>query len=234
MEIIIYIYNGLTALDAIGPYEVLSRLPKAKVKFVGEQKGVIVTDTHFLKLVAEYDITEISHADILLIPGSTVGFIREAKKKPVLSWIKALHEKTTWTTTVCSGSIILAAAGLLKGLEATSHWGAIHLLKQYGVEPVAKRFIQEGKIITAQGVSAGIDMALYLVSQMLGTEKAKAYQLAIEYFPEPPFESGTAETADSKTLAIAKKIMQEDAFKDLSLADVVKHAQTLVKLKRGK
>ncbi|MPV86727.1 DJ-1/PfpI family protein [Ostreibacterium oceani] len=234
MDIVIYIYNGLTALDAIGPYEVLSRLPNASVKFVAKEKGVIVSDTHFLKLVAEYDITEIDKADILLIPGSVVGFIREAKDTNLLSWINKIDKTTTWTTSVCSGSIILAAAGLLKNKKATSHWGVIHLLKEYGSIPTSERYIQEGKIITAQGVSAGIDMSLYLVSQIIGDEKAKAYQLFIEYDPKPPFNSGNINKADNPTIELAKKILSKEAKKDLTIWDIVKNVQSLIKLKRGK
>ena len=234
MNIVIYVYNGLTALDAIGPYEVLSRLPKANIKFVGEEKGVIVSDTHFLKIFAEYDITEVSTADILVVPGSTVGFLREIKKKPVLSWLQKIHAQTQWTTSVCTGSIILAAAGILQGLEATSHWAAIHLLRDYGVEPQPERFIQQGKIITAQGVSAGIDMALYLVSQLLGEEKARAYQLAIEYFPAPPLGIQKADELDESARKLAQKIMAADARKDLSIIEIIRNAQGLLKLQRGK
>lgn len=233
MDIVIYIYNGLTALDAVGPYEVLSRLPNANVKFVGKEKGVIVTDTHFLKLVAEFDISEIDKADILVIPGSIVGFIREAKDKVLLSWINRINLTSTWTTSVCSGSIILAAAGLLKDKKATSHWGVIHLLKEYGAIPKRERYVQEEKIITAQGVSAGIDMSLYLVSQIIGTEKAKAYQLFIEYDPRPPFNSGNIKEAETPTIELAKKILGKEAKKDLSLWDIVRNAQSLIKQKRG-
>jgi putative intracellular protease/amidase len=234
MDIIIYIYNGLTALDAIGPYEILSRLPNANVKFVAKEKGVIVSDTHFLKLVAEYDITEIDKADILLIPGSVVGFIREIKDTNLLSWIKKIDKTTVWTTSVCSGSIILAAAGLLKDKKATSHWGVIHLLKDYGSIPKGQRYIQEGKIITAQGVSAGIDMSLYLASQIVGEEKAKAYQLFIEYEPKPPFDSGNINKAETATIELAKKILGREAKKDLTIWDIAKNVQSLIKLKRGK
>jgi putative intracellular protease/amidase len=234
MDIAIYIYNGLTALDAVGPYEVLSRLPNANVKFVAKEKGVIVTDTHFLKLVAEYDISEIDKADILVIPGSVVGFIREAKDKELLSWITKINLTSTWTTSVCSGSIILAATGLLKDKKATSHWGVIHLLKEYGSIPTSERYIQEDKIITAQGVSAGIDMSLYLASQIVGIEKAKAYQLFIEYDPKPPFDSGNVNQADLATVELAKKILGKEAKKDLSLWDIVRNVQSLIKLKRGK
>lgn len=234
MDIVIYIYNGLTALDAIGPYEILSRLPEANVKFVAKEKGVIVSDTHFLKLVAEYDISEIDKADILLIPGSVVGFIREIKDQNLLSWINKIDKTTTWTTSVCSGSIVLAAAGLLKEKKATSHWGAIHLLKNYGSIPTGQRYIQEGKIITAQGVSAGIDMSLYLASQIVGEEKAKAYQLFIEYDPKPPFNSGNINESDTSTIELAKKILGREAKKDLTIWDIVKNVQSLIKLKRGK
>jgi transcriptional regulator GlxA family with amidase domain len=234
MEVVIYIYNGLTALDAIGPYEVLSRLPNVSLKFVAKQKGVIVTDTHFLKLVAEYDITEIEKADILLIPGSVVSFINESKDKELLTWIKKIDQTTTWTTSVCTGSIILASAGLLTNRKATSHWAAIHLLKDSGSIPTSERYVHEGKIITAQGVSAGIDMSLFLVGKILGEEKAKAYQLFIEYDPNPPFNSGNLDKADSQTVALAKKMLAMEAKKDLTLWDIVKNVQSLVKLRRGK
>lgn len=234
MDIVIYIYNGLTALDAIGPYEILSRLPNANVKFVAKEKGVIVSDTHFLKLVAEYDITEIDKADILLIPGSVVGFIREAKETNLLSWIKKIDKTTTWTTSVCSGSIILAAAGLLKDKKATSHWGVIQLLKNYGSIPTKERYVKEGKMITAQGVSAGIDMSLYLASQIVGEEQAKAYQLFIEYDPKPPFNSGNMDEAETATIELAKKILGREARKDLTIWDIVENVQSLIKIKRGK
>ncbi len=234
MDIVIYLYNGLTALDAIGPYEILSRLPNANVKFVGKEKSLIVSDTHFLKLFAEYDITEIDQADILLIPGSVVGFLRESKDPNLLAWINKIDKTTTWTTSVCSGSIILAAAGLLKDKKATSHWGVIHLLKNYGSIPLKERYIQEGKIITAQGVSAGIDMSLYLASKIVGEENAKAYQLFIEYDPKPPFHSGNIDEADPETIELAKKILRTEARKDLTIFDILKNAQALLKLERGK
>jgi putative intracellular protease/amidase len=232
MNIIIYLYNGLTVLDAVGPYEVLSRLPDANLKFVAREKGLIVSDTHFMKLVAEYDISEIQSADILVIPGSVIGFIRESKDAAVLNWIQKIHQTTTWTTSVCSGSVILAAAGILNGKKATSHWGAIHLLSDYGAIPSNERYIQEGKIITAQGVSAGIDMALFLVSQIVGVEKAKAYQLFIEYDPNPPFDAGTISKADDATISLAKKMLSKEAQKNLSLLDILKNLPPLMKLKK--
>ncbi|MEY2595641.1 MAG: hypothetical protein RI965_913 [Bacteroidota bacterium] len=233
MNIVIYLYNGLTVLDAVGPYEVLSRLPDANVKFVAREKGLIVSDTHFLKLIADYDISEIQSADILIIPGSVIGFIRESKDAAALNWIQKIHQTTTWTTSVCSGSVILAAAGILNGKKATSHWGAIHMLKDFGVTPSSERYIQEGKIITAQGVSAGIDMALFLVGQIVGAEKAKAYQLFIEYDTNPPFDAGTIIKADTETVDLAKKMLTYEAKKDLSLWDTFKNMPSLIKLKKG-
>ena len=234
MNIVIYLYNGLTVLDAVGPYEVLSRLPDANVKFVAKEKGLIISDTHFLKLIAEYEINEIHSADILIIPGSVVSFIRESKDKTVLNWIQKIHQTTIWTTSVCSGSIILAATGILQEKKATSHWGAIHMLSDYGAIPSSERYIQEGKIITAQGVSAGIDMAIFLVGQIVGEKKAKAYQLFIEYDPTPPYDSGTITKADAETIDLAKKILTKEAKKDLSLLDTLKNLPSLIKLKNGK
>lgn len=220
-------------MDAVGPYEVWSRLPGAQVKFVAREKGLIISDTHFLKIVAEYAISEIQSADILLIPGSVVGFIRESKDPALLNWIRKIHQTTAWTTSVCSGSIILAAAGILNGKKASSHWAAMHLLSDYGAVPSSERYIQEGKIITAQGVSAGIDMALYLVGQLVGIEKAKAYQLFIEYDPDPPFESGTLSKADEDTIRLAKIMLQKEAKKELGIWDILKNLPSLLKLKKG-
>jgi putative intracellular protease/amidase len=233
MNIVIYLYNGLTVMDAVGPYEVWSRLPGAQVKFVAREKGLIISDTHFFKIVAEYSISEIQSADILLIPGSVVGFIRESKDPALLNWIRKIHQTTAWTTSVCSGSIILAAAGILNGKKASSHWAAMHLLSDYGALPSSERYIQEGKIITAQGVSAGIDMALYLVGQLVGVEKAKAYQLFIEYDPDPPFASGTLSKADEDTIRLAKIMLQKEAKKELGIWDILKNLPSLLKLKKG-
>lgn len=234
MEIVIYLYNGITALDAVGPYEVLSRMPDAHVKFVAEEKGPIVSDTHFLKLVADYDISEIEKADILLIPGSVIGFVREAKKERVKDWIRNVHATTQWTVSVCTGSIILASTGLLQGRKASSHWAVIHLLKDYGAIPALERFVREGKIITSQGVSAGIDMGLYLASQLVGVEQAKAYQLMIEYFPQPPLDYKTMEETREETKSLARKLTEARVKKDMSMFEMAKNVRSIVKLKRGK
>jgi putative intracellular protease/amidase len=234
MNIVIYIYNGITALDAVGPNEVLSKLPGADVKFVGEQKGIILSDSHFLSLVADYEIAEIEQADILLIPGSVIGFLREARKKNVKEWILKIHQTTQWTVSVCTGSIILASTGILEGLKASSHWAVIHLLKEYGAIPTLERFVREGKIITSQGVSAGIDMSLYLAAQIVGVEQARAYQLMIEYFPQPPLEYRTMAETSEETKQFARKLTETRAKQDMSMLEMARNAPSILKIKAGK
>jgi putative intracellular protease/amidase len=229
MDIIIYIYDGLTALDAVGPYEVLSRLPGARVRFVARRGGEIETDTGYLRLTAEAGIEDIDRADVLVVPGSVVGFLREAKNPDVLDWIRRIHETTQWTTSVCTGSVILAAAGLLEGLSAASHWASLEILRKYGVEPASKRWVQNGKIVTAQGVSAGIDMALFLSGEIAGADHARATQLVIEYAPDPPFQAGSYVEADRANVRAAKKILAAEAFADLKIGEVVRNVPSLLR-----
>lgn len=233
MDIVIYLYDGITALDAVGPYEVLSRTPGANVRFVAESKGPIITDSHFLKLVADYDMTEIDSADILLVPGSVIGFLRETKKKHVKEWLKKIHQTTQWTTSVCTGSILLASTGILDGLRASSHWAVVHLLKDYGAIPALERFVHEGKIITSQGVSAGIDMALYLVSQIVGAEQAKVIQLMIEYFPEPPLGYRSMQETSAATRSLARKQNEIRVRKEMSIPEMARYIPSILKSKRG-
>lgn len=222
----------MTMLDAIGPYEVLRCLQDVNIKFVAKQKGEIKADSHFVHLNAKYSIDEIDRADILLVPGSTVAFLREMKDQKILDWIKKIDQTTQKTVSVCSGSLILAATGLLAGKKATTHWQAMKLLSKYEVTPTAERMIEEGKYITAAGVSAGIDMAIYLINQLKGETAAKAAQLVIEYDPQPMFDSGNFSTADEEVITLAKKIMEKDAKKDLSLLDMLKHLRSLWKLSK--
>jgi len=231
MDIIIYIYNGMTMLDAIGPYEVLRNIKGSNIKFVSKQKGEIMADSHFIHINSKFGIEDISKADILLIPGSTIAFVREMKDKKVLNWIRKMNETTQKTVTVCTGSIILAATGLLKDKKATSHWKPINLLSEFGAIPTRERIIEEGKFITAAGVSAGIDMAIYLLNQLNGEKIAKAAQLSIEYDPKPMFKSGNYLTADKEIIELSEKIMESDAKKDFSLWEILKNARTLAKLK---
>lgn len=222
----------MTMLDAIGPYEVLRCIEGANIKFVSKQKGEIKADSHFVHLNAKFSIDEIDQADILLIPGSTVAFLREMKDQKVLDWIRKIDQTTQKTVSVCSGSLILAASGLLAGKKATSHWQAMKLLSKYEVTPTHERIIEEGKYITAAGVSAGIDMAIYLINILKGETAAKAAQLVIEYDPKPMFDSGNFLTADKEVITIAKKILEKDAKKDLSLWEMLKHLRSLLKLSK--
>jgi len=232
MTIVIYIYNGMTMLDAIGPYEILRNVKGAKIKFVSKVKGEITADSHFVHINSKYSIEEISKADILLIPGSTIAFLREMKDKVVLDWIRKIDETTQRTVSVCTGSIILSATGVLNGKKATSHWKPINLLSDFGAKPTRERIVDEGKYITAAGVSAGIDMAIYIVNQLKGEKAAKAAQLSIEYDPKPMFNSGNFLTAEKDIIELSEKIMEIDAKKDVSLWEILKNASTLLKMKK--
>ncbi len=190
MEIAIPIFDRLTALDAVGPYEVLARLPDARVRFVAQEPGPKQTETRMLSLTAEAALEDVPSPEVLVVPGG-FGTRPLMEDEGMLDWIRGVHETSQWTTSVCTGSLLLAAAGLLDGLEATTHWGALDLLAQYGAKPTQRRVVEQGKIITAAGVSSGIDMALTLAAHIAGDEIAQGIQLAIEYDPQPPFDSGS-------------------------------------------
>lgn len=234
MKIVIYIYNGMTMLDAIGPYEVLRNLKKADIKLVAKKKGKIISDSKVVHLDAQYGIEEIDTADILLIPGSGLAFVQEAKDKKVLDWIRKINETTQKTVTVCTGSVILAATGLLNGKDATTHWGATKMLTKYGANPVHQRYVEQGKFITAAGVSAGIDMAIYLVHLLQGEKSAKAAQLAIEYDPSPMYDSGNAQTCEPEIKKLAEKQMEVTALRELSFWDKVKQAGSIITMLKNK
>ena len=187
MRITFLIFDNLTTLDAIGPYEVLSRLPGAEVTFVGETVGIKRSDPPALGLVADRSIDEVKSTDILLVPGG-VGEEQVREKPHMLEWVREIHQTTQWTTSVCTGALVLGAAGLLKGLPATTHWSALEKLRAFGAEPRSERLVEHGKIITAAGVSAGIDMALHLARRVAGDTYARAIQVGIEYDPQPPFD----------------------------------------------
>ena len=190
MDIAILLYDRFTALDAIGPYEVLSRLPGARVTFLAAEPGPVRTDNGMLTIVAERALEELSAPEIVVVPGGP-GEVAARAGSEVLTWLRAAHETTTWTTSVCTGSLILAAAGLLDGRRATSHWLALDALRALGAEPVEERVAYDGKIVTAAGVSAGIDMALALAESIAGRDVAEAIQLGIEYDPQPPRDAGS-------------------------------------------
>jgi putative intracellular protease/amidase len=193
-DIVIPIFDDFTALDAIGPYEVLSRCG-GRVRFVAREAGPVRTDNGMLSVLAEASLGAVSSADVLVVPGG-VG-VRALTEDPVwLEWVRAIDATTTWTTSVCTGSLLLGAAGLLQGLRATSHWLELETLRAFGAEPTGERVVAQGKVITAAGVSAGIDMALTLAARLIGEDGAKAIQLGIEYDPQPPFDAGAVEKAD--------------------------------------
>jgi putative intracellular protease/amidase len=190
MNIVIPIFDQLTALDAVGPYEVLSRLPDATVHFVAAEPGPKRTENRMLGLTADRALDELTDPDVIVVPG---GFGTRAlmSDQTMLDWLRAAHKSSQWTTSVCTGSLLLAAAGILDGLQATTHWLELETLRSYGATPVAQRVVEQGKVMTAAGVSAGIDMALILAARIAGDELAQAIQLGIEYDPEPPFDSGS-------------------------------------------
>jgi putative intracellular protease/amidase len=202
MQIAILLYDRFTALDAIGPYEVLSRLPDTTVVFVAGQAGPVATDTRMLSLVAAAGLDQIPHPDIVLVPGGpgqATGPLMEPG--PVHDWLQAVDRHSSWTTSVCTGSLILAAAGLLTGHRATSHWLAMERLADLGAQPVSERVVIDGKYITGAGVSAGIDMSLTLAGRIAGKETAEAIQLMIEYDPQPPYSAGSPKTAPPDLVA---------------------------------
>ncbi len=217
MRIAILIFDKLTALDAIGPYEVLSRLPGAQLKFVAPEAGVKRTDTGLLGLEAASSIDELTDPDIVLVPGGE-GNRPLLFDDRVLDWVRSAHEGTTWTTSVCTGALVLGAAGILDGKRATSHWVYLDQLREYGAEPVRERFVEDGKVVTAAGVSAGIDMALYLLKRMYGDEVAQAVQLGIEYDPQPPFDAGSPEKAPKPVVELVTAAIDAQDAQEVSTA----------------
>jgi transcriptional regulator GlxA family with amidase domain len=205
VKIAILIFDRLTALDAVGPYEVLSRLPAAELSFVAKDPGPKRTDTGSLSLNAELAIADVPDPDIVLVPGGEGNrpLMRDAE---VLDWLRAAHRGSTWTTSVCTGALVLGAAGILDGLRATTHWAFRDVLTEFGAEPVAERVVVDGKVVTAAGVSAGIDMALRLAALDVGEEFAQAIQLGIEYDPDPPFDTGSPEKAPAELVERVRAI----------------------------
>lgn len=205
MKISILLYDNVTALDAIGPYEVLHLLPDAEVRFVAVTPGPIKTDAGLAMLNADTALADARDSDIIVIPG-TPDPSSIAGNEAVLDWVRESHATTKWTTSVCTGAMVLGAAGLLQGLEATTHWLGLELLENFGAKPTVRRVVEQGKIITAAGVSAGIDMALTLAAKEFGDEVAQRIQLIIEYDPQPPFSAGSPDKAPA---AITQQIRDE-------------------------
>jgi transcriptional regulator GlxA family with amidase domain len=217
MQIAIVTYPGYTALDFVGPYEVLRNMPDAEVRFVWHEPGPITADSGVLVVGATHSFAETPSPDVILVPGGSSTTVT-ARDEKVLDWLRRAHETATWTTSVCSGAIILAAAGLLSGKRATSHWAALPALKAFGAIPVSdERIVHEGDIVTCAGVSAGIDLALWLAGRIAGEGRAKAIQLVIEYDPQPPFDSGHMSKASAQTKAAATALLSKDSLKPANL-----------------
>ncbi|HJQ59219.1 MAG TPA: DJ-1/PfpI family protein [Vineibacter sp.] len=205
MDIAFLFYDGMTALDAIGPWEVLSRLPGARARPVSPSGGVVRTDTG-LTFADCAAIDDFARADVLLVPGASD--VRSLLKDTrVVDWVRTIDGTTRWTTSVCTGALLLGAAGVLRDRRATTHWAALEGLRRFGATPVSERVVEAGKVITAAGVSAGIDMALMLAARLTDRTTAEAMQLVIEYDPQPPFDAGAPATADPAVLARARALL---------------------------
>ncbi len=203
MNIACLVFDQVTLLDAVGPIEVLSRIPGSSVRIVAPDNKPLSASKSGFRLIPDCVLEELSSADILLVPGGP-GVRPLLKDERVLDWVRGLHRTTEWTTSVCTGSLLLAAAGLLQGLAATTHWNALSDLERYGAKPVKQRVVVEGKIVMGAGVSAGIDMALTLTSLVAGEAVARAIQLRIEYDPKPPFDAGSPDRVDEIVLDLAR------------------------------
>ena len=205
MQIAIPLYDRFTALDAIGPYEVLSRIPGADLKFIATEAGPYKTDNGMLTIVAEASLDEVPQPDILCVPGGW-GTREAMSDERLVCWIRDAHETSQWTTSVCTGSLLLGAAGVLQGLDATSHWLELETLAELGAKPTERRVVEQGKVITSAGVSSGIDMALTLLAKISGEEFAQTIQLLIEYDPQPPFDAGSTSKAPPEIVARIREL----------------------------
>jgi putative intracellular protease/amidase len=206
-EIAILVYDRITALDAVGPYEVLQRLPEARIRWVAKEPGPVRSDEGKLTLMAEDRLEDVTRPDIVLVPG---GFGTDAllEDRRVLDWLRQSHETSRWTTSVCTGSLLLAAAGILKGLRATTHWAQLERLADFGAEPTPERVVFQGKVVTAAGVSAGIDMGLALAAREGSDLLAQAIQLGIEYDPQPPFDAGSPQKAPAEVVEAVRQRLE--------------------------
>jgi transcriptional regulator GlxA family with amidase domain len=203
MQIAYLLYDRFTALDVTGPHDVLNSVPGNESIFVAEQAGPVRNESDTLSLVADASLDEVRSPDIVVVPGG-FGNRMLLEHEPLHDWIRDVHETSTWTTSVCTGSLLLAAAGLLDDAPATTHWLARDLLGELGAKPVPDRIVEHGKIVTAAGVSSGIDMALHLVTKINGPEVAQAVQLGIEYDPQPPHDAGAPEKAPPEIVDLVR------------------------------
>jgi transcriptional regulator GlxA family with amidase domain len=205
MQIAIVLWDRFTALDAVGPYQVLSLMPGAEVRFVAEQAGPVRNEIRSLGMVADASLDEVPAPDIVVVPGGMQA--EQLADGPLHEWLRAADATSTWTTSVCTGSLILAAAGLLNGRTATTHWTSMEDLPRYGVTPSSERVVFDGKYVTAAGVSAGIDMGLALAGRIAGDAVAQSIQLVIEYDPQPPYDAGSPVKAPAEIVTGVRQLL---------------------------
>ncbi|MEV6101399.1 DJ-1/PfpI family protein [Nocardia sp. NPDC051981] len=211
-QIAIVLYPGMTVLDAIGPYEVLRMIPDSELRFVSNEVGPIVSDSGVLALGATHTFAETPAPDLVLVGGSEAATTEAMANRELIDWLRAVHPSTQWTTSVCSGALILAAADILRGHPATTHWAAQSALAAFGAESRPHdRIVHSGKIVTAAGVSAGIDLGLWLVGRIAGEQVAQMTQLYIEYDPHPPFDTGHPDKAPAEIMRKARLEMTKRA-----------------------
>ena len=209
MQIAIGLYPGLTLLDAIGPYQVLSQVPGNELIVCAERTGRLTDDNGLIHFDIEHTFADVPRPDLLLVPGGFITRKLARDRDPIVDWIAEAHPHTTYTTSVCTGALLLGAAGILDGLDATTHWSAYDELATYGARPTEKRVVQQGKIWTAAGVSAGIDLALTLLAEIYGPEMSQAVQLGIEYDPQPPYDAGSPSNAPADVLELVRAVSAE-------------------------
>ncbi len=214
MQVAFLVYEGLTCLDLIGPYEVWNVTPGVDVSFVAKRPGEVRVDSRAFGIVVDQALEDVPAPDVFVIPGGMEGTFAAAADEEILAWVRAAHATARLTTSVCTGSLILGAAGLLQGKRATTHWAAVPMLEQYGALYTADRVVEEGNILTAAGVSSGIDMALTAVACLVGEPTARAVQLGIEYDPQPPFDAGSPDKAGEETVRLAMAALAGNAGSD--------------------
>jgi len=205
MQIAFALYPQFTALDIVGPFQTLVDLPGVDACVVADAPGPVIDHTGRLAFVATRSFSDVTAPDVIVVPGGMR--LDPTDADPIVGWIRAVHPGTTWTTSVCTGSLFLAAAGVLEGVDATGHWAAMALLGALGACPTSARVVERGKVMTAAGVSAGIDMGLTLVARMFGDDMARATQLAIEYDPQPPFDAGAPEKVEPELRELVRSML---------------------------
>ena len=216
MKIAALVFDKITVLDIVGPIELLSWMPGSEIVWVGNTNGPIRAAPTGMSINVEHTFDDVLDADILIIPGGP-GVRPLLEDDHVLDWIRRIHSTTQWTTSVCTGSLLLGAAGLLNGLEATTHWNAAATLESFGAKYLENRVVPQGKIVTSAGVSSGIDMALWLVGKIAGDDAAKQVQLCIEYDPQPPYDSGAPSKATPHVIENARATVTDVVTKSLAV-----------------